>query len=201
MATGSKAVMRRSFVAFLLLLAGAAGIAAAAFYALDGGRAGAPAPSAVGGPFALTDMNGQRVTNKDYEGRPVLMFFGFTRCPDVCPTALAEISAIFEAMGPDAKVNALFVSVDPERDTPASLKDYLGSFDPRIIGLWGDPETTRKVMQSFRAFAAKVPLKDGDYTMDHTAIVYLLDKRGRFVNAFNISRPPQDAAKDLARYL
>jgi protein SCO1/2 len=201
MASPNAAVVRRSLMAFLLLLAGAAAVAGVAFFALDGGRPGAPAPSAVGGPFALTDMNGKQVTNKDYEGRPVLMFFGFTRCPDVCPTALAEISAVFEALGPQAKVNALFVSVDPERDTPASLKDYLSSFDSRIIGLWGDPETTRAVMKSFRAFAAKVPLKDGDYTMDHTAIVYLLDKQGRFVNAFNIDRDPKDAAKELARYL
>lgn len=187
-------------MAFLLLLAAAAAVAGTAFYVLDAGP-GAPAPSAVGGPFALTDQDGRKVTNKDFEGRPMLIFFGFTRCPDVCPTALAQISSVFEAMGPDAKVGALFVSVDPERDTPASLKDYLSSFDKRIVGLWGDPETTRAVMKSFRAFASKVPLKDGDYTMDHTAIAYLMNKQGRFVNAFNLDRPPQDAAKELARYL
>jgi protein SCO1/2 len=196
----SPPTIRRSLYAFLLLLAAAAAVAGAAFYLLDAGP-GAPAPSAVGGPFALTDQDGRKVTNKDYEGRPMLIFFGFTRCPDVCPTALAQMSSVFEAMGPDAKVGALFVSVDPERDTPASLKDYLSSFDKRIVGLWGDPETTRAVMKSFRAFASKVPLKDGDYTMDHTAIAYLMDKRGRFVNAFNLDRPPQDAAKELARYL
>jgi protein SCO1/2 len=200
MAPANASVVRRSLIAFLLLIAGAAAIAGVAFYALESGP-GAPAPSAVGGPFALTDMNGRPVTNKDYEGRPVLLFFGFTRCPDVCPTALAEMSAVFEALGPQAKINALFVSVDPERDTPASLKDYLSSFDPRIVGLWGDPQTTREVMKSFRAFAAKVPLKDGDYTMDHTAIVYLLDKKGRFVNALNIARDPRDIAKELERYL
>lgn len=194
------AALRRSMLAFALLLAAAAAIAGAAFYLFDAGP-GAPAPSAVGGPFALTDHDGRKVTEKDFAGRPLLIFFGFTRCPDVCPTALAEISAIFEQLGPDAKVTALFVSVDPERDTPASLKDYLSSFDKRIVGLWGDPETTRAVMKSFRAFASKVPLKDGDYTMDHTAIAYLMDKQGRFVNAFNLDRPPEAAAKELARYL
>lgn len=194
------AAMRRSLMAFAALILGAAVIAGLTF-ALLGRGADAPASSAVGGPFTLTDMNGRTVTNKDFEGRPALLFFGFTRCPDVCPTALAQMSDVLEALGPEARINALFVSVDPERDTPASLKDFLSSFDKRIVGLWGDPATTAKVMKSYRAFAAKVPLKDGDYTMDHTAIVYLLDKQGRFVNAFNLDRPAKDAAKDLARYL
>jgi protein SCO1/2 len=194
------AAMRRSLMAFAALILGAAVIAGLTF-ALLGRGADAPTSSAVGGPFTLTDMNGRTVTNKDFEGRPALLFFGFTRCPDVCPTALAQMSDVLEALGPDARINALFVSVDPERDTPASLKDFLSSFDKRIVGLWGDPATTAKVMKSYRAFAAKVPLKDGDYTMDHTAIVYLLDKQGRFVNAFNLDRPAKDAAKDLARYL
>jgi len=196
----SPTALRRSLLAFVLLLAAAAAIAGAAFYLGDPGP-GAPAPSAVGGPFALIDHDGRKVTEKDFAGRPHLIFFGFTRCPDVCPTALAEISAVFDKLGPDAKVSGLFISVDPERDTPASLKDYLSSFDKRIVGLWGDPETTRAVMKSFRAFASKVPTKDGDYTMDHTAIVYLIDKQGRFVNAFNLDRPPEAAAKELARYL
>ena len=194
------AALRRSLVAFIILLAAAAAVAGAAFFLFDPGP-GAPAPSTVGGPFTLTDQNGRKVTNKDFEGSPSLIFFGFTRCPDVCPTALAEISSVFEKLGPDAKVNALFISGDPERDTPASLKDYLSSFDKRIVGLWGDPDTTRAVMKSYRAFAAKVPTKNGDYTMDHPAIVYLMDKQGRFVNAFNLDRPPEAAAKELARYL
>ena len=196
----SPQALRRSLLAFALLLAAAAAVAGGAFYLFDSGP-GAPAPSAVGGPFTLTDHDGRKVTEKDFLGRPYLVFFGFTRCPDVCPTALAQISGVFEKLPPDAKINALFVSVDPERDTPASLKDYLSSFDKRIVGLWGDPETTRAVMKSFRAFAAKVPMKDGDYTMDHTAIAYLMDKKGRFVNGFNLDRPPEEAARDLARYL
>lgn len=196
----SPTALRRSLLAFVLLLAAAAAIAGAAFFLVDPGP-GAPAPSAVGGPFALTDQDGRKVTEKDFAGRPHLIFFGFTRCPDVCPTALAEISAVFDKLGPDAKVSGLFISVDPERDTPASLKEYLSSFDKRIVGLWGDPETTRAVMKSFRAFASKVPTKNGDYTMDHTAIVYLIDKQGRFVNAFNLDRPPEAAAEELARYL
>lgn len=194
------AALRRSLLVFAALILGAAAIAGLAFTLFDRGP-DAPAASAVGGPFTLTDMNGRTVTNKDFEGSPALLFFGFTRCPDVCPTALAQMSDVLAALGPDARINVLFVSVDPERDTPASLKDYLSSFDKRIVGLWGDPATTAKVMKSFRAFAAKVPLKDGDYTMDHTAIVYLLDKQGRFVNAFNLDRPAKDAARDLARYL
>ena len=191
----------RSALALALLLVGALAVAAAAFLIFDRGEPGAPAPSAIGGPFRLTAHDGRTVTDKDFLGAPALVFFGFTRCPDVCPTALAEVSAIFEKLGEDKKVAALFVTVDPERDTPALQKDFLASFDKRIVGLSGDLDELQKMQKAYRVYAKKVPLKDGDYTMDHTAIVYLLDKKGRFVNAFNISRPPEEAAKDLARYL
>src|SRR6266481_3666436 len=94
----------------------------------------APSAAAIGGPFRLIDQNGQAVTDRDFKGEPYLVFFGFTHCPDVCPTTLFEVSEIFRALGPDAKnLRAMFVTVDPERDTPAVLKDYLASFDPRII--------------------------------------------------------------------
>ncbi len=161
-----------------------------------------PLASAVGGPFTLTAQDGRRVTDADFKGEPLLVFFGYTHCPDVCPTSLFEISEIFKAMGPDKRVQALFITIDPERDTPEALKDYLSSFDPRITGLSGDPAQTAAVERAFKVYAKKVPgSKGGDYTMDHTAVVYLLDKQGRFVNAFNLERKPQDAAKDLERYL
>jgi protein SCO1/2 len=167
-----------------------------------GGVRGVTAPAAIGGPFQLTDQSGTAFTDKNLEGRPSLIFFGFTHCPDVCPTSLFEISQILQAMGKDAdKVNAVFVTVDPERDTAAAMKDYLSSFDPHLKGLTGDPAAVQKVITEYRVYAKKVPLKDGDYTMDHTALVYLMDRDGHFVAPFNLTRKPEEAAADLKHYL
>jgi protein SCO1 len=167
-----------------------------------GGLRSVTAPAAIGGPFQLTDQTGQTVTEKNLQGRPTLIFFGFTHCPDVCPTSLFEISEVLRAMGKDAdRVNAYFVSVDPERDTSAAMKDYLSSFDSHLKGLTGGPDAVAKVISDYRVYARKVPLKDGDYTMDHTALIYLMDRDGRFVSPFNLKRTPEAAAEDLKRYL
>jgi protein SCO1/2 len=165
-----------------------------------------PAPialqSAVGGPFKLLDHNAKPITEQDLKGKPFLVFFGFTHCPDVCPTTLFEVSEILRALGPDAdRMRALFITVDPERDTPPVLKDYLSSFDPHLIGATGDAEAIAAVVKAFRVYAKKVPLADGGYTMDHTALVYLMDKDGRFVAPFNVKRRPEEAVADLKRYL
>jgi protein SCO1/2 len=167
-----------------------------------GGLRSMTAPASIGGPFQLTDQAGRTVTEKNLLGRPTLIFFGFTHCPDVCPTSLFEISEVLRAMGKDAdRVNAYFVSVDPERDTRAAMKDYLSSFDPHLQGLTGDAQAVAKVISDYRVYARKVPLKDGDYTMDHTALIYLMDRDGRFVSPFNLKRTPEQAAADLKRYL
>ncbi|RXH00105.1 SCO family protein [Bradyrhizobium zhanjiangense] len=171
------------------------------FWAM-GGVSKVAQPAAIGGPFQLTDQNGKAVTDKSLKGKPTLIFFGYTHCPDVCPTSLFEISEVLRAMGKDAdKVNAIFISVDPERDTPAAMKDYLTSFDPHLEGLSGDPAEVAKVITSYRVYAKKVPTKDGDYTMDHTALIYLMDRDGRFVSPFNLKRTPEEAAAELKRYL
>jgi protein SCO1/2 len=167
------------------------------------GRSPAPIamPSAVGGPFALTDQNGKQITDKDMAGHPFLVFFGFTHCPDVCPTTLFDVSEIFRALGPDKQVRALFITVDPERDTPTVMKDYLSSFDPRITGATGDEAAVASAIKGYRVYAKKVPTDGGGYTMDHTAIVYLMGKDGRFIAPFNMKRRPNEAAEDLKRYL
>jgi protein SCO1 len=153
-----------------------------------GGARGVPA-AAIGGPFQLTDQSGTIVTDKSLQGRPTLVFFGFTHCPDVCPTSLFEMSEVLRAMGADAdRVNAYFITVDPERDTAAAMKDYLSSFDPHLKGLTGDPAAVAKVASEYRVYSKKVPLKDGDYTMDHTALVYLMDRVGIFVAPFILNR-------------
>ncbi len=161
----------------------------------------APKPSAIGGPFRLVAQDGNTVTEQDFRGRPSLVFFGYTHCPDVCPTTLFDVSEIFRKLGPDKKISAVFVSVDPERDTPAILKDYLSSFDSRIVGLSGTPEAVAAAAKAYRVFYRKSPGENGEYTMDHSAIVYLMDKQGRFVSAFNLQQPPEAAAKELQRYL
>jgi protein SCO1/2 len=172
---------------------------------LVSGRMTAPSVSqvaAIGGPFSLTDQNGRTVTDRDLRGKPALMFFGFTHCPDVCPTALFEVSEILRALGPDAdRVRVLFVTVDPERDTSAMLKDYLSSFDPHLSALTGTPEEIAAMAKAYRVYYKKVPLAEGGYTMDHTAIVYLMNKDGKFVSPFNIKRTPEAAAADLRKYL
>ena len=169
------------------------------------GRVSAPVAqqvAAIGGPFELTDQNGRTVTERDLKGRPFLVFFGFTRCPDICPTTLFEVSEIMRALGKDAdRVGALFITVDPERDTPAALKDYLSSFDPHLAGLTGEPAAVAAVAKAYRVYFKKVPLDQGGYTIDHTAIVYLMDKDGRFVSPFNMKRTTEAAAAYLRRYL
>ena len=167
-----------------------------------GGLRHVTAPAAIGGPFQLTDQTGQTITEKSMLGRPTLVFFGFTHCPDVCPTTLFQMSEVLKAMGKDAdRVNAYYISVDPERDTQAAMKEYLSSFDPRLKGLTGSPQEVAKVLSEYRVYARKVPLKDGDYTMDHTALIYVMDRDGKFVAPFNINRKPEEAASDLKRYL
>jgi len=159
-------------------------------------------PSSVGGSFRLTDQNGRTVSDQDFRGKLFLVFFGFTHCPDICPTTLFDMSEVLKQLGPDAeKTAALFISVDPERDTPEKLKDYLSSFHPRIFGLTGTPEAIAAVEKKYRVYAKKVPLKDGDYTMDHTAVVYLMDKEGRFIAPFNLNKTVEEAAADLRRRL
>lgn len=166
------------------------------------GIKGVTAPAAIGGPFHLADQSGEQVTEKNLQGRPTLVFFGFTHCPDVCPTSLFEMSELLRALGKDAdRVNAYFVSIDPERDTPEAMKDYLQSFDPHLKGLTGDADAVKQIASAYRVYVKKVPLKDGDYTMDHTALIYLMDKNGRFVSPFNIKRTPDEAAADLKKYL
>jgi protein SCO1/2 len=198
--------MKARTAQILLMLAGfLAGVASIVLViVLVSGRDPVPGvgAAAIGGPFTLTDQNGGTVTDKDLRGRPFLVFFGFTHCPDVCPTALFEISEVLGKLGPDAqKVSALFVTIDPERDTPAQMKDYLSSFDPHLLGLTGDSAAIAAVAKEYRVYVKKVPLDNGDYTMDHTALVYLMDKDGRFVAPFNLKRSTEDAAADLRRYL
>jgi protein SCO1/2 len=171
-------------------------------YATGNLGGGSPGASAIGGPFKLIDQNGAAVTDADIKGRPFLVFFGYTHCPDICPATLFEVSEVMRALGKDAdRTGALFITVDPERDTPAAMKDYLSSFDPHLLGATGDRAAIDAAEKAYRVYAKKVPTTNGDYSMDHTALVYLMDKQGRFVAPFSLKRRPEDAAADLRRYL
>jgi protein SCO1/2 len=189
------ALILAAFVAGLLIFL-------TVIYAVTGRRPGAPGASAIGGPFQLIDQSGAPITDRDLNGKPFLVFFGYTHCPDVCPTTLFDVSEVMRALGPDAdRTAALFVTVDPERDTPAVMKDYLSSFDPHLRGVTGDPVKIAEAEKAYRVYAKKVPTDGGDYSMDHTALVYLMDKQGRFIAPFSLKRKPEDAAADLRRYL
>lgn len=134
-----------------------------------------------GKELALTDHNGQPRTLADFKGKVVVIFFGYTQCPDVCPTTMIEMAQVMKELGPDAdRVQVLFVTVDPERDTQALLAQYVPAFDPRFLGLFGDAEATKKVAKEFKVFYQKVPSKANpeSYTMDHTAGHYVLDQQG-----------------------
>ncbi len=157
--------------------------------------------SAVGGPFALQTGDGRILTDRDMIGEPFLVLFGYTHCPDVCPTTLAQIAQVLQALGPDAKLKVLFITVDPERDTPKLMAQYAGSFGPNVIGLSGDRAAIDKVMKDYRVYAQKVPENNGGYSMDHSAVIYLMGRDGKFLHAFNIQRPPEAAAEELRSLL
>lgn len=194
-------MQRRLIVPIVCLVLGVLMLGATAFFTLRDRSVSVPVTATIGGPFALIDHNGKAITHRDLEGRPTLIFFGFTHCPDVCPTTLMEISKVFELLGPQAKVAALFMSVDPERDTPALLKEYVSNFDSRIIGVTGPRESVDAALKTFRVFARKTKGEGDSYSVDHSSLVYLMDKQGRFATAFNLQQSPEQAARALRPYL
>ncbi|MBO9423919.1 SCO family protein [Labrenzia sp. R4_1] len=158
--------------------------------------------AAIGGPFELISGNGETVTDQTLAGKPTVMFFGFTYCPDVCPTTLSELQGWIEALGPDAdKLNYAFVSVDPERDTPDVMRDYVGAFDDRILALTGSRENIDSMLKAYRVYAKRVPLDDGDYTMDHSAAVYLMNADNKFVGTIAYGEVEETALAKLKRLI
>jgi protein SCO1/2 len=139
----------------------------------------------IGGPFKLTTQDGKPFTDENLKGKPFAVFFGFTHCPEVCPTTLYDLTQDLEALGKDAdNLRVAFVTVDPARDTPELLKTYLASFDPRIVGLTGTEEEIAAVAKAYKVYYRKVPT-DSDYTMDHTATIFLMDSKGDFYGTSN----------------
>jgi protein SCO1 len=155
---------------------------------------------AIGGPFELTDQHGAKVTEASLKGHPSAMFFGYTFCPDVCPTTLSDLSLLLQKLGPDGdRLKAYFVTVDPERDTREHMADYLQAFDPRLIGLTGSRDEIDRMLKAYRVYSKKIPGDGGDYTMDHTAAVYLLDSDGRLTGTLDYQEPEAAALAKLKR--
>jgi cytochrome oxidase Cu insertion factor (SCO1/SenC/PrrC family) len=156
---------------------------------------------ALGGPFALTDQNGIVRTEKDYRGKYPLVFFGYTYCPDVCPTTLAVISAALDKLGAQAdKIVPLFITVDPKRDTPEKLKPYLASFGPRFVGLTGKDGDIAAVAREYRVYYREHAAENGgEYTVDHSGVVYLMDPGGAFIAHYSLETTPEAMAADLAK--
>jgi protein SCO1/2 len=166
--------------------------------AADGGGMAPGAP--LGGSFALVDQNGQPVTEALFREKPAAVFFGFTHCPDVCPTTLMEAAGWIDALGPDANaMRFVFVTVDPARDTPQVMKDYVSAFSDQIVGITGEPEKVEAMVADYRIYSRKVPLEGGDYTMDHTASVLLLDADGAFVGTIAPDEAEETAVAKLKR--
>jgi protein SCO1/2 len=175
--------------------------AAAGWIAWDATQGGRPA---IGGSFSLTDQNGRTATSDSLKGKPTLIYFGYTYCPDVCPTSLLLMENAIDKLGPDAakKVNLVFITIDPERDTPELLKGYVENFGPTFIGLTGTPQQIADVARAYRVYSQKVPGKEGGpYLMDHSSIVYLLDRNGRFVTHFTHEAKAEAIATAVGRLL
>jgi protein SCO1/2 len=156
----------------------------------------------IGGPFRLTTQTGSELSDTDLKGVPFAAFFGFTHCPEVCPTTLWEMSEALKTLGSDAEhLKVLFISVDPERDTPDELARYLGSFDPRIVGLTGSETDVAEVARAYRVYWRKVPTGDGDYTIDHMASVYLMDADGHFAGTISYGEEMSVRLEKLRRLI
>jgi protein SCO1/2 len=157
-------------------------------------------PTQLGGPFSLTDQDGKQRTDADYRGKYMLVFFGYTYCPDVCPTTLAVMSAALQMMGQRAdRIVPIFISVDPKRDTPELLKSYLSAFGPRWVGLTGTDEEIAKVTKEYRVYYRINPGNGADYTVDHSGVVYLMKPDGSYLANYSLANSPDTMAADLTR--
>jgi protein SCO1/2 len=200
--------MRARLIAFIVagFLIGA--LAGAAVLLITTPQGGQPVQSSgtalVGGPFSLVGADGKPVTDRDFRGRYMLIFFGFTHCPDICPAELQVIAQALEQLGDKAKnVVPIFITLDPERDTPEAMGNYVKSFGPNFVGLTGSPEAIAAAAKAYRVSYAKVEDKESaaDYGVDHSALVYLMDPKGRYVTHFSYGLSAEQMAEKLGKLL
>ena len=202
-----KATGAPRFAVIAVTLAGLLVLAAGGLFSLalrdnPKGAAGTLLASAIGGPFHLVDQNGKPFGDSDLKGKWHLVFFGYTHCPDTCPTALNEMALALDRLGKERDaVGIVFITVDPERDTPEVLKSYVESFDAPIVALTGSTEAVAEAAKAYRVYYAKHPRSDGGYDMDHGAVIYVMDKEGRFTATFTPDSPADTIATRLQKLL
>ena len=193
----SHRVILVALIAFAVSAAAALGITVFA-----SSRGSGQGVGAIGGPFTLVDDTGAQVTEAALAGKPFVMYFGYTYCPDVCPTTLIDLSHWIQKLGPDAdKLNYVFVTVDPERDTPKVMHDYLSSFDKHIRGFTGTPDQIAKIAKEYRVYYKKVPTDGGDYVMDHSSVIYLMGPQGKFIGLIAYQENDDKAVSKLRNLL
>lgn len=196
---------RRALWALVVMAAGSVGAASLGLIASPGTPPDRVVSGVadIGGSFRLTTHMGKTLTDQDLKGRPFLVFFGFTHCPEICPTTLMELTERYRRLGSDAdKLTTLFITVDPERDTQQVLSTYMDAFDPRFIALRGGHDEIDAIARSYKAYVRKVPTEDGgNYTMDHNAIVYLMDRNGRFVQSLDPHESEDTQLRKLRRLI
>ena len=196
-------MMRRPQLLIALLLVASASLGGFLWY-LGDLKANAPrvvvtetGPVPIGGAFSLIDQNGVRRTEKDFAGKPMLVFFGYTHCPDVCPTTLALMSAALERMGPDAKrLTPVMITVDPKHDTPESMKAYLASFGPEFVGLTGTEDEIAAAAKAYKVYYKPADVDAGEVLV-HSSVIYLMDGKGAFLSHYSVETPPDEMARDL----
>ena len=183
--------MRTGYAAIIALVLFAAGFGGIYAFLTAAGKTQSEGTALIGGPFSLTDANGKRVTERDFRGKLMLVFFGYTHCPDVCPTELQTLSDVMEKLGGDAgKLAPIFISLDPERDTPQVLADYMKNFSPRIVALTGDEKDIASAAKAYRVYYRKAAAGgEENYAVDHSAFVYLMDAEGKYVTHFAFNMP------------
>lgn len=185
-----------------LLILAAGGLLAIAFRDNPKGVAGGVLANAIGGPFHLVDQNGKPFTDNDLKGKWHLVFFGYTHCPDTCPLTLNELSLAMDKLGARKdRVGIVFISVDPERDTPEVLKSYVESFDAPIVALTGTADEVKQTAKDYRVYYAKHARSDGGYDMDHSAVIYVMDPQGRFTATLTPDTPADAMAERLEKLL
>ena len=187
-------------VAFAAIVTGVAAwlLTSGPFEAPDQSAGTALTEADIGGPFLLTDHHGRRVSDMDFRGRYMLVFFGFTHCPDVCPSTLRDIAMALDHLDEEADaIQPLFITVDPERDDVAAMAEYVTAFDPRTLGLTGTRAEIDQATAIYRIYSSRVPLGEGDYTMDHSAFTYLMDRKGNYLAHFSFGIDPEEMAEGI----
>lgn len=192
---------RRALIAVLLAALVLCGILLFKLYERYAGEDSGSAD--IGGPFELVNQDGKTVTEADFKGRLLLIYFGYTYCPDACPTALGVMAAALGKLDvAGERVTPILISIDPARDTPEALKDYVAAFHPRLVGLTGSEEQVAKAAKAYRAFYQKQPGATGEgYLMDHSTLIYLMDAEGKFLTYFGPQATPDEVAEAIRRYL